>query len=134
MKGKVIGIPTKQDEQYWFLNSDQFCYRPLANVMTEIMVPLASSLCDKINLAGCTGRNEEENYFWKYNDRTQYLDLKKYVMETWPAFFKYRRYEAYYDKYCQIVEEQLSYGESIGKEYRNIITSYIPALVKRNEI
>ena len=65
---------------------------------------------------------------------TQYMDLKKYVMEAWPAFFNYCRYDVYYNRHCQNVEEQLQYGESLGKKYVNITTSHIPALIKRSEL
>ncbi len=132
MKDKIIGVPAKGRKEYWFLSEEDFSIKSLANIMTEIMIPLASSVSDKVCIAGCTGRGGEMNYFWKHNDRTQYNDLKPSVMETWPAFFKYRRYDAYYDRHCQTVDEQLRYGESIGKKYTNITTSFIPALKDRS--
>lgn len=132
MKEKIIGVPSKKENAYWFISLEKFAYRPLANILTDIMVPLASACFDEISIAGCTGRGEEKNYFWRHNERTQYLDLKEDVMKMWPAFFHYRKYDAYYDRHCQTLEEQLRYGESLGKNYVNITTSYIPALQKRN--
>lgn len=132
MKEKLIGVPSKREKGYWFINQDNFSYRPLSNILLDIMIPIASSFFDDIYIAGCTGRDNEKKYFWKHNVRTQYLELKKDVMETWPAFFHYRTYESYYERHCQTVEEQLRYGESLGKKYTNLTTSYIPALQKRS--
>ena len=132
MRDRVIGVPLNRENAYWFIELEKFAYRPLSNILTEIMVPLASAFYDEINIAGCTGRAEQENYFWQHNGRTQYLDLKKEVMELWPAFFHYRKYDAYYDRHCQTVEELRQYGESLGKKYKNITTSFIPALQKRS--
>ncbi len=133
MKDRLIGITfIVKPGEYWFISAENFKSNSTKNVLTEIMIPIASAACNEVRIAGCTGRNEKENYFWQHGDRTQYNDLKKYVMEEWPGFFKYRRYDSYFERHCRIVEEMLEYGESIGKTYKNITTSYIPALQKRS--
>lgn len=133
MKERLIGVPfIVKPKEYWFISPENFRSNSTKNVLTEIMLPIASSACDKIGIAGCTGRGNDGNYFWQHNDRTQYNDLKKYVMEEWPAFFKYRKYDSYFARHCQTVEEMLEYGESIGKKYINLTTSFIPALSKRD--
>lgn len=101
------------------------------NICTLFMLPFASAVCDEIGIAGCTGRDPDENYFWKHNGRTQYLDLMHCVFEAYPSFFRHQDYEGYYDQHCLQMKELLEYGESLGKRYRNITTSFIPALAER---
>ena len=129
---RIIGIPYEFSPGFWFITEERFTMMNLPNIMTQLMIPLASSVCDEIGIAGCTGREKGETYFWKHNGRTQYIDLMDSVFEMWPAFFHWRRYEAYYDEHCQTVEEELQYGERLGKHYLNLTTSFIPALKARN--
>ena len=128
--GKVIGI-TNKSPRFAFPSEDAISVRDTKNILTETMIPLASSLCDEIEIAGATGRNPDENFYWKHNGRMQYLELMPTIFEMYPSLFRDQNYANYYEYHCQCVEKLLEYGEHMGKKYRNLTTSYIPALKER---
>lgn len=128
---RLIGISRNGMEQYHFPDNMNLYVKATLNICTLFMLPIASTVCEEIGMAGCTGREAEETYFWKHNANTQYLDLMHYVFESYPAFFKYNDYEDYYDKHCQCIKDLIEYGEKEGKKYINLTTSFIPALKER---
>lgn len=131
MEDYVIGISYRASNEIWQLNAERLEVRPLSNVLTEMMLPIATSVCTEINILGCTGRLPDENYFWQHNEKTQYLGLMQSVKDMWPAFFNYRNYGSYYEKHCENVEQMLCFGESIGKKFKSKTTTFIPALRRR---
>ena len=131
LSGKVIGIAPDSDEYMW-PDEQKLKVRGSENIFTGMMIPLASALCDEIEIAGCTGRNPDENFYWKHSGRTQYLDLMQTIFDMYPSVFRDQNYANYYEGHCQRVEDLLEFGEKKGKKYKNITTSYIPALAKRN--
>lgn len=132
LKGRVIGVPSNSDS-FTFPSLDNFSTKSTGNILTELLLPIASALCDEIAIAGCTGRNPDEAYYWQHNPKTQYLDLMKSVFDMYPSVFRDQKYANYYEKHCQIVEQIIEYGEQLGKKYINLTTSYIPALIRRTK-
>lgn len=130
LSGRVIGI-ANDEISYTYPSENQLSVKPTKNILTEMMIPIASALCDSIEIAGCTGRNPDENFYWKHNGRTQYLDLMQSIFDMYPSLFRDQNYSNYYECHCQSVEELLEYGEERGKSYKSITTSYIPALANR---
>jgi hypothetical protein len=102
------------------------------NVLTNYMLPLAFALGDHVEIAGCDGRQQTENYFWRHNKRTQYSDeLMRTAFDAHPAFFRDRDYGDYYEEHCQQLEELLSTCERAGKSAAAVTPSFIPALSRR---
>lgn len=130
LEDKIIGI-ANDSPQFTYPSESELRVRGTKNILTETMLPLASALCDEIEIAGCTGRNPDEDFYWKHNGRTQYLDLMHTIFEMYPSVFRDQNYANYYEYHCQCVEELLEYGEERGKRYKNLTTSYIPALKNR---
>lgn len=128
---RLIGIPYAYGDEWWLVDREHFYFKPMDNIMTDMMLPVATSLCDKIGIAGCTGRALTETYFWKHGDSVQYEDLKPSVFSMWRAFFYARRYDVYFDSHCQHVDHWIQFGEKLGKKYVNYTTSFIPALSER---
>ncbi len=131
LKDRVIGIPYGAD-MFVFPDVDNFHVKKTGNILTELMLPIASALCDEIGIAGCTGRNPDETYYWRHNSDTQYLDLMQSVFDMYPSVFRDQKYDNYYSSHCRTVEEILEFGEKLNKRYVNMTTSYIPALKKRS--
>lgn len=127
---RLIGVERKN--VYCFPDDFEVCVKATPNICTLFMIPFASAICDEIGIGGCTGRVPDENYFWEHNSNSQYLDLMHCVFEAYPSFFKYQDYEDYYEAHCKCTEELIEYGETMGKTYINISTSFIPALKKRS--
>ena len=111
---------------------DSMAVRITTNVLTNAMLPIAFALADRVEIAGCDGRQPSENYFWRHNTRTQYSDdLMATAFEAHPAFFRDRDYGDYYEKHCRELEEILAAGESAGKTVIGATPSHIPALKRR---
>ena len=111
---------------------ERMTVRMTNNVLTQAMLPIAFAVSDRVEIAGCDGRQPSENYFWRHNTRTQYSDeLMGTVFDAHPAFFRDRDYADYYDEHCQQVEELLAAGEAAGKRAVGVTPSYIPALSRR---
>ncbi len=130
LRGKVIGIPYDSPE-FVFPDVDNFRVKNTGNILTQLLLPIASSLCDEIGIAGCTGRNPDETYYWKHNPKTQYIDLMQSVFDMYPSIFRDQKYDDYYDRHCKTVKDMIKYGEQLGKKYINMTTSYISALNER---
>lgn len=101
------------------------------NILTLFMLPVASSLCDSVDVIGADGRDPNETYFWKHNANVQYDDLMDAAKQAHPTFFSDQNYGDYYEKHCKILARMLRYGEARGKTYRTLTPSRIPALQSR---
>jgi hypothetical protein len=103
-----------------------------ANIMTLLMLPIASSLTDRIHIIGADGREEDESYFWEHSDIAQYDDdMMKTAVVSHPSFFRDRIYTDYYDQHIQTLETMIAYGERQGLEYISLTESYIECLQNR---
>jgi len=104
--------------------------RSTGSVLTNLMLPVALMLSDRVAVAGADGRQPSENYFWKHG--LQYSDdLMQSVFDAHPAFFRDRDYEDHYDLYCREIEELLQSAERAGKIVEGAAPSWIPAFRKR---
>lgn len=130
LTNRIIGMTLKNNMN--FPSSENFYVKSSANILTLYMIPVASSICDQINILGCDGRQSNETYFWKHNEETQYSDLMKTVFDMHPSFFRDRVYEDYYKEHCKYLEHLIQYGESFGKKYQCLTPTYIPPLKERS--
>lgn len=132
LQGRVMGMPYIYDDRWWLVDADHFYLKPMDNIVTDMMLPMAAALCNTIGIVGCTGRAKGESYFWEHNHSVQYEELKPTVFSMWRAFFHKRKYDVYFDQHCRNVEDSVRFGELQGKTYINYTTSYIPALAERS--
>ncbi|HVV36782.1 MAG TPA: hypothetical protein VHC63_09295 [Acidimicrobiales bacterium] len=102
------------------------------NVLTYLMLPVAFALVDEVDVGGCDGRVQTENYFWKHNAQLQYSqELMNDVFAAHPAFFRTTSYTNYYDRHLRYLDEFLAVGEAAGKHVHGVTRSHIPALIAR---
>jgi hypothetical protein len=129
-RDRLIGMPITRGE--WNFPDDRSFYvRTTKNIMTLLMVPVASSLARNVYIIGADGRSPKEKYFWKHSGTNQFEELMESVMETHPSFFRDRIYTRYYTEHCRIVAEQIEHGEANGVHYYSMTPSEIPALKHR---
>ena len=129
---RVVAIDHRQDVDWRWPTEGDVRVKSTGNVLTNLMLPVAFALADRIEIAGCDGRNPDENYFWKHNAKTQYTDdLMQAAFEAHPAFFADRDYGDYYDDHVVQLEELLVAGERGGKTSTGVTPSHIPALLRR---
>jgi FkbM family methyltransferase len=129
LQDRLIGLGG--GENFNFPSSKNFYIKNTANILTLFMLPVASAIADTIFIMGADGRKEEEKYFWQHSVSAQYNSNMEDAFKTHPSFFRDRNYKDYYQEHCKILEDLISYGESLGKVYASVTQSYIPALKER---
>lgn len=132
IKGKVIGIPVENRDSPTYPTLDSLSVMGTGNIMTLLMLPIASSLTDQVHIIGADGREEDESYFWEHSDEGQYDDeLMQAAVDCHPAFFRDRIYTDYYQQHVQTLEEMIAHGERRGLEYTSLTESYMECLRDR---
>lgn len=129
---RIIGMPAQSTlEDFHFPTPDELYVRPTGNIMTLLMLPLASTLADQIHVFGADGREENESYFWEHSSIAQYDGLMNSAVQTHPSFFRDRLYADYYDEHITLLRELIKFGEAEGKQYDSLTPSHIPVLQER---
>lgn len=127
----ILRVLKGSPEWHW-PTPERMSVRMTGNVLTSAMLPVAFALSDTVEIAGCDGRDPNDNYFWRHNQRTQYNDeLMESAFDTHPAFFRDQDYADYYEEHCRQLEELLAAGERAGKRVHGVTASHIPALRRR---
>jgi len=128
-----IAVVRLQDDAPWhWPTPGDFSARTTGNVLTLLMLPAALALADRVEIAGCDGRQPGENYFWKHNAATQYSDeMMRSVFVAHPAFFRDRDYQDHYEEHCADLAALIDAGESAGKTVVSVTPSWIPPLAAR---
>jgi hypothetical protein len=130
LKDRLIGIKGRNDA-FHFPTGESLWIKNSQNILTLLMLPLASSIADEVGIIGADGRKVNETYFWQHSKSVQFDDLMNTAFETHPSFFRDRSYQDYYEEHCQFLENLILFGESQKKVYYSLTQSYIPALKKR---
>jgi len=127
---KLIGMPT-YGTLINFPDLDRFYVKGTSNILTSLMLPIASAFTDSVFIIGCDGRQPGETYFWKHNTTTQFDDLMQSVADAHPSYFRDRNYTDYYDDHCDQLKELIEHGELQNIKYFTLTESYIPVLSSR---
>lgn len=131
LRDRTIAVPFAKDRHFNFDLCSDFEVKTTANILTLLLIPLAATFSDEINILGCDGRPlDEDKYFWRHNQNTQINDKMANIREVHPAFFEID-YNDYYLEHCGTLEGQLSHGERLGKFFISLGFSHIPALKSR---
>jgi glycosyltransferase involved in cell wall biosynthesis len=134
LASRTIGIPFKERQSFNFDLSEEFSVRTTANILTLLLIPLATTFSDRVSVLGCDGRPLKDNgYFWNHNPNTQINDKMANIREIHPGFFAID-YNDYYREHCETLANQMEAGEARGKEFISLGYSHIPALKSRIEV
>lgn len=118
------GIPTDLGATF-FIN-------PFPNVLTLLLLPLASTFAPSIHIVGCDGRRLlDDSFFWSHDKKVQFSDQMAEIQAAHPGFFAID-YNDYYLDHCLDVEKVLALLEAHGKTVVNETASLIPALDSRS--
>jgi hypothetical protein len=128
---RIVGLRSVR-EGFRFPTADSLATLETSNIMTKLMLPVASALTDTVRIVGADGREEDESYFWEHSDVGQYDDdLMNTAFETHPAFFRDRVYTDYYRQHVETLTELIEFGEERGVTYESVTPSYVPCLDER---
>lgn len=132
LRDRLIVLPTQQGGPWRWPTRRNPTVRLATSVLTNLMLPVAMMLADRIEIAGADGRQPSENYFWKHNPALQYSgELMETVFDSHPAFFRDRDYGDYYDQHCADIEALIQVAERSSKTVAGAAPSWIPALRAR---
>lgn len=105
------------------------------NILTLIMMPLASLFELPINVAGVVGTSKDTNAnfrsnsrFWSHNERFQYTELMKNVEKHHPAFFRDRNYENYRERHEIVLRNMCDELKMRGLNIRSLTFTYFEFL------
>ena len=129
---RIIGVPINKLGRFNFDLLSSFNVNQTGNILTMLMLPVASTLAREVCVGGCDGRADKgQTYFWSHHTESQIADRMDDAKFAHPGFFKIS-YTDYYDQHCAALELLMRQGEQDGRIFRNITTSHVPALLRRN--
>lgn len=99
---------------------------PARNILTALMLPLAFTLADEIEIIGADGRSSDEQSARESNGADS-------VAQAHPLSYQKSDEALLYSEYCDILEGQIQYIERRGGRVRSLTDSQIPALKKRRK-
>ena len=131
LKDKVIGIPFEKNVPPTTSLLEEFKLKPYPNILTLMLLPVASTFADSISIVGCDGRRiTDDAFFWSHDKKAQFNEKMGDIQKTHPAFFAIN-YNDYYFGHCRDLEETLATLEAAGKDVVTETPSLIPALNAR---
>lgn len=131
LRDRIVAIPFDRERQYSSDLTIDFRVFPYANVLTLLLLPLASTLSTEIRVVGCDGRPlNEDKYFWAHDKAAQFNDEMENIKHVHPGFFSIS-YNDYYLEHCRDLEIVVSALEGEGRSIRAATPSHIPALKSR---
>ncbi len=131
LKSRLIGFSFQN--KFNIPKENNVSVKKSSNILTLLMIPIASSVSGQIFIIGADGRKKGEKYFWKHSGSVQFTDLMETAFRCHPSFFRDRIYDKYYKHHCKFLGKLLEYGEKRGKEYYSLTNSYIDVLRKRTK-
>lgn len=128
---RIIGIPFEKIARHNFDLRQRFLLKTTANILTLLLLPLATTLARQVNLIGCDGRPlEQDDYFWGHGKSVQINDKMENIQRVHPGFFAID-YNEYYFEHCHTLANLLEQGEDAGWRFAHHGPSHIPALRDR---
>jgi hypothetical protein len=132
IREQLIGIEPVKSTLPRFPSRNSLDVMATSNIMTLLMLPIASAVTDRVQIIGADGREQDDSYFWEHSEIAQYDDeIMQSAVETHPSFFRDRIYEDYYQKHVETLTNMIEYGEKHGVEYFSLTDSHIPCLSQR---
>lgn len=129
---RIIGVPIHKLRHFNFDLLDDYQVNQTGNILTMLMLPVAATLAREVCVGGCDGRSDKaQTYFWSHHGPSQIVDKMDAAKDAHPGFFKIS-YTDYYDQHCDTLELLMREGEQRGRVFRNVTTSYVPSLVRRD--
>ncbi len=127
----VIGLPHYKNIGLNLDLNQAFYVNTIDNILTFLMLPIATSLAKNIYLIGCDGRPlHEDDYFWGHNTKTQFTGEMVSIQKAHPSFFQID-YNEYYLNHINNLEKYIDLLERENFRLFSMWGSFIPALSQR---
>lgn len=131
-ENRIIGVPfTKHEPINLKISEDAFYTFTTSNILTLLLLPLATTFAKKVNLIGCDGRPlDKDDYFWGHGKTVQINDKMENIQLCHPGFFNID-YNEYYFQHCHTLDNIINYAEQRGYTFSHLGESHIPVLSER---
>jgi hypothetical protein len=131
-RDRIIGVPVIDTNQFNVLSNDRFFVRKTDNILTQMMIPVAVEISERINIFGADGREKGDSGYWKHAQASQISDQMKTIYDSHPSLARDEDVEKYYDLHCRVLEELIAFGEKTrDAQFCCLTPSHIPALASR---
>lgn len=125
---RIIGIEFDNKIDFNLDLRSFFKVKTTSNILTLLLLPLATTFAKSINVLGCDGRPfENDDYFWGHGKSVQINSEMDNIQEVHPGFFKID-YNEYYFEHCHILDVMVSKAHKKGISIQHKAPSFIPAL------
>jgi glycosyltransferase involved in cell wall biosynthesis len=104
---------------------------PRPNVLTNIMLPIASTITTDIRIGGCDGKKTSSGYFWEHDKSSQLNNQMEDIQKEFKGFFDID-YDKYYAEHCEVLKNQIDYLLAENYKVSSVTPSYIPCLVEND--
>lgn len=129
---RIIGVPFEKVAHFNFDVSRNFRVKTTANILTLLLLPLATTFAREVRITGCDGRPlEQDDYFWGHGNSVQINEKMENIRRVHPGFFDID-YNEYYFEHCHTLDNMLREGEDAGWRFAHQGPSHIPALRDRS--
>jgi hypothetical protein len=130
LSDRIIGIPEYPFPEPNFDIKELFAVKITNNILTFLMIPLATTFGCKVNFFGFDGKSlENSNYFWSHNKNSQINEEMQSIKKTHPAFFNID-YNDYYLYHIEILTHYIDSAFKSGYIISNLTKSFIPCLIE----
>ncbi|MES9904329.1 MAG: hypothetical protein ABW168_16840 [Sedimenticola sp.] len=131
LANRVIALPFSVRDEFNVDLNEKFEVRATANILTFLMLPIATTFAEEAYLIGCDGRPlSESDYFWKHDPSVQYKKELSGIQQVHKSFFAIN-YNDYYKTHCDLVFQYCNRAEANGRKVYSAAPSHIPALSER---
>ncbi len=105
-----------------------FLLKSYDNILTFLMIPVATSLTDFIYILGADGKEKShKDYFWSHNQKTQYPAEMEGIRKVHSSFFNLS-YEDYYTRHVENLTFMIKEASLAGKSFYSVNQSHIEIL------
>lgn len=120
---RLLPINAHMDERFFAVVTN--------NVLTFMLLPLASALSTRAIGAGFDGRDPDaDGYFWSHAKKSQINDKMDDIKVCHPGFFDID-YNEYYEAHTSTLTRQLHYLDREGFRFACITSTHVPPLKSR---
>lgn len=138
LKDRLIGIPCGGVQSAAVDLLSDFRLPSLGNVLGLLLLPLATTFSQRVELCGFDGRSpaDNENPFWANSSQHSYPELMHTLKDSYPFFFEHfvpgNNSQSYVSSvHGDVLDELMASAEDIGFVFKMLHPSWTATLNKR---
>lgn len=111
---RIVGVPFEKTAFHNHDLDERFVVKTTANILTLLLLPLATTFGRSVHILGCDGRPlEQDDYLWSHGKSVQINEKMENIQRVHPGYFAID-YNEYCFEHCHTLANQLEEAESAG--------------------